>query len=67
MTVFTSLIVALLFAAIFLFGGRVAYRPGQRGYRRFLSFAAGIAVWMIDTKSLNASSTSCLPSYGCNT
>ena len=44
MTVFTSLIVALLFAAIFLFGGRVAYRPGQRGYRRFLSFAAGIAV-----------------------
>ena len=44
MTVFTSLGVALLFAAIFLFGGRVAYRPGQRGRRRFLSFAAGISV-----------------------
>jgi Kef-type K+ transport system membrane component KefB len=41
---FTSLIIALLFAAIFLFGGRLAYRPGQRGHRRFLSFAAGIAV-----------------------
>jgi len=44
MTAFTSLIIALLFAAIFLFGGRLAYRPGQRKYRRFLSFAAGIAV-----------------------
>ena len=44
MTVFTSLIIALLFAAIFLFGGRLAYRPGQKGRRRFLSFAAGIAV-----------------------
>jgi hypothetical protein len=44
MTVFTSLLVALLFAAIFLFGSRLAYRPGQRGRRRFLSFAAGIAV-----------------------
>jgi len=44
MTVFTSLSVALVFAAIFLFGGRLAYRPGQRGRRRFLSFAAGIAV-----------------------
>lgn len=44
MTVFTSLIIALLFAAIFLFGGRLAYRPGDRRYRRFLSFAAGIAV-----------------------
>ena len=44
MTVLTSLIIALLFAAIFLFGGRLAYRPGQRGHRRFLSFAAGIAV-----------------------
>ena len=44
MMVFTSLIVALLFAAIFLFGGRLAYRPGQKGRRRFLSFAAGIAV-----------------------
>ena len=40
----TSLLVALLFAAIFLFGGRMAYRPGQRGRRRFLSFAAGISV-----------------------
>ena len=39
-----ALSVALLFAAIFLFGGRVAYRPGQRGRRRFLSFAAGISV-----------------------
>jgi len=44
MTAFTSLSVALLFAAIFLFGGRAAYRPGQRGRRRFLSFAAGISV-----------------------
>jgi hypothetical protein len=44
MTVFTSLIIALLFAAIFLFGGRLAYRPGHPRYRRFLSFAAGIAV-----------------------
>ena len=42
--VFTSLGVALLFAAIYLFGGRLAYRPGQRGRRRFLSFAAGISV-----------------------
>jgi hypothetical protein len=40
----TTLSVALLFAAIFLFGGRAAYRPGQRGRRRFLSFAAGISV-----------------------
>ena len=39
-----SLIIALLFAAIFLFGGRLAYRPGQRGHQRFLSFAAGLAV-----------------------
>ena len=44
MMVFTSLSVALLFAAIYLFGGRLAYRPGQRGRRRFLSFAAGISV-----------------------
>ena len=44
MTVFTSLSVAMLFAAIFLFGGQLAYRPGQRGHRRFLSFAAGISV-----------------------
>jgi hypothetical protein len=42
--VLTTLSVALLFAAIFLFGGRAAYRPGQRGRRRFLSFAAGISV-----------------------
>ena len=40
----TTLSVALLFAAIFLFGGRVAYRPGQKGRRRFLSFAAGVSV-----------------------
>jgi len=40
----TTLSIALLFAAIFLFGGRLAYRPGQRGHRRFLSFAAGISV-----------------------
>jgi hypothetical protein len=44
MTVLTSLIIALLFAAIFLFAGRLAYQPGQKGRRRFLSFAAGIAV-----------------------
>ena len=40
----TTLSVALLFAAIYLFGGRFAYRPGQRGSRKFLSFAAGISV-----------------------
>ena len=44
MMVFTSLGVAILFAAIFLFGGRRAYWPGQRGRRKFLSFAAGISV-----------------------
>jgi len=44
MTTFVSLIIALLFAAIFLFGGRLAYRPGHKGYWRFLSFSAGIAV-----------------------
>jgi hypothetical protein len=44
LSVLTTLSVALLFAAIFLFGGRAAYRPGQRGRRRFLSFAAGISV-----------------------
>lgn len=38
------LMVAMLFASIFLFGGRASYRPGQRGRRRFLSFAAGISV-----------------------
>jgi hypothetical protein len=44
MMVLTSLSVALLFAAIFLFGGRLAYQPCQRGRRKFLSFAAGISV-----------------------
>jgi zinc transporter ZupT len=39
-----TLSVALLFAAVFLFGGRLAYQPGQRGRRKFLSFAAGISV-----------------------
>jgi hypothetical protein len=39
-----ALSVALLFAALFLFGGRAAHHPGQRGRRRFLSFAAGISV-----------------------
>jgi hypothetical protein len=43
-TAFTSLIVALLFSAIFLFGSRLGHRPGDRRYQRFLSFAAGIAV-----------------------
>lgn len=38
-----TLSVSLLFAAIFLFGGRV-HRPGHAGRRRFLSFAAGISV-----------------------
>jgi len=44
MTAVTSLIIALMFAAIFLFGGRVAFQAGHKGYRKFLSFAAGIAV-----------------------
>jgi hypothetical protein len=39
-----TLSVALLFGAIFLFGGKAAYRPGKRGRRRFLSFAGGISV-----------------------
>lgn len=39
-----SLLIALLFAAIFLFGGRVSFQSGHKGYRKFLSFAAGIAV-----------------------
>jgi len=43
----TTLSVALLFGAIFLFGSRVASRPGRRRYRRFLSFAAGISVGYI--------------------
>jgi hypothetical protein len=40
----TTLGVALLFAAVFVFGGRAACRPGQKGRRRFFSFAAGISV-----------------------
>jgi len=44
MMVFASLGVAILFAFIFLFGGRSVYQPGHRGYRKFLSFAAGISV-----------------------
>lgn len=40
----SGLAVALLFAAIFIFGRRVAYQPGEMGRRRFLSIAAGIAV-----------------------
>ena len=36
--------VALLFAAIYLFGGRANQRLGERGRRRFLSFAAGLAI-----------------------
>ena len=36
--------VAILFSIIYLFGGKAAYKPGQRGRRRFLSFAAGISV-----------------------
>lgn len=39
-----TLAVAVLFGAIFLIGGRGPFRPGQHGYRRFLSFAAGISV-----------------------
>ena len=39
-----TLSVALLFAAIFLFGGRLAPRFDPMGLRRFLSFAAGISV-----------------------
>jgi hypothetical protein len=40
----TTASVALLFAAIFLFGGRAAGRLGMKGRRRFLSIAAGISV-----------------------
>jgi len=36
--------VALLFAAIYLFGGRASQLLGESGLRRFHSFAAGIAV-----------------------
>jgi hypothetical protein len=39
-----TLSVALLFAAIFLFGGRAASRLGMIGRGRFLSIAAGISV-----------------------
>lgn len=42
--VLITLGIAMLFSGIFLFGGRLAYRPGQHGRRRFLSFAAGISV-----------------------
>jgi hypothetical protein len=34
--------VALMFAAVYLFGGRAA--PVHRGHRRFLSFAAGVSI-----------------------
>ena len=40
----TTLGVALLFAAVFVFGGRAAQRPVRRGHRRLLSFAAGISI-----------------------
>jgi FtsH-binding integral membrane protein len=36
--------VALVFAAIYLFGGRASERFGERNRRRFLSFAAGLSV-----------------------
>ncbi len=36
--------VALLFAAIFLFGGRAPSAAGRDSHRRFLSFAAGVSV-----------------------
>ena len=36
--------VALLFAAIYLFGGRASQVLGESGLRRFHSFAAGLAV-----------------------
>ena len=36
--------VALLFAAVFLFGGRAAAASGGIGHRRFLSFAAGVSL-----------------------
>ncbi len=38
-----TLAVALLFAAVFLFGGRAA-ASGRNSHRRFLSFAAGVSV-----------------------
>ncbi|MCX6925651.1 MAG: hypothetical protein NT154_20935 [Verrucomicrobia bacterium] len=39
-----TLVVALLFAAIYLFGGRANQRLGERGRQWFLSFAAGLSV-----------------------
>lgn len=54
MTVFTSLSVAILFALIFFFGGRFAYRPGQKGRREFFSFAAGTSVAYIFVHMLPA-------------
>ncbi len=39
-----TLAVALLFAAIFLFGGRAAEVSGRLHHRRLLSFAAGVSV-----------------------
>jgi hypothetical protein len=42
--VLTTLGVALLFAAIYIVGGRTAQWPVQRGHRRFLSFAAGVSI-----------------------
>lgn len=36
--------VALLFAVVFVAGGRAAEWTGHRGYRRFLSFSAGVSV-----------------------
>jgi hypothetical protein len=39
-----TLCIALLFAAVYRFGPRAAFRPGQPGRRRFLSLAAGISV-----------------------
>ncbi|MDQ1333549.1 MAG: hypothetical protein QG552_499 [Thermodesulfobacteriota bacterium] len=44
MMAYLSLAVSVLFAAIFLFGGRLANHPAQRGRLKFLSFAAGISV-----------------------
>jgi hypothetical protein len=36
--------VALLFAAIYLFGGRAKERLDERGHRHFLSFAGGLSI-----------------------
>ena len=40
----STLAVAVLFAAIFLFGGRGGSVSGRIGHRQFLSFAAGVSV-----------------------